>query len=443
MGMERAIQEGLRMARFVEVQERYYGGELSCEDAAVLLGVDVRTFLRWRQRDATGRDAGGLDAGGNGAPWVDGRVGKVSPNRAADAEITALTQLYSEKYRGFTVAHFHAYLRDHHAFSRSYSWTKRVLAAAQLVIPGKQGGKHRLRRPRRPQTGMMLHQDASTHRWFGEHNCDLIVTMDDADSRITSIFFCDQEGTFSSLRGIHETITNYGVFCSFYTDRGSHYWTTPEAGGKVDKTNPTEVGRALKQLGIKHIAAYSPQARGRSERMFGTLQGRLPAELALHGITTMIAANAYLHETYLPAHNKEFTVETENPNTAFIPYIGRPLADILCIHAERIVGNDNTVHYEGKILQIPASTHRHHYVRSEITVCHYPPTQSCESTLALFHGHQCLARFTQNGQPIPQNTAPQNPPKSPQKTTKSKPTKSSVNNGHKSSGSPSLPDFYP
>lgn len=135
MVMARAIQEGLRMARFVEVQGRYYGGELSCEDAAVLLGVDVRTFLRWRQRDA----------GGNGAPWVDGRVGKVSPNRAADAEIAALTELYSEKYRGFTVAHFHAYLRDHHAFSRSYSWTKRVLAAAKLVIPGKQGGKHRLR----------------------------------------------------------------------------------------------------------------------------------------------------------------------------------------------------------------------------------------------------------------------------------------------------------
>jgi hypothetical protein len=386
MRLQRIFQEELRMMKFADVEGRYAAGALGCEDAAELLGISVRTFLRWRDRHAqTG-----------GTVWTDNRVSKPSPRKAGDAEIEDITRLYREKYSGFNVAHFHGYLHiEHRAFCRSYSWVKRTLGAAGLVIKGKQGGAHRLRRPRRPQTGMMIHQDASTHNWFGEENCDLIVTMDDADSQITSAFFCAQEGALSSLRGVAETIEQYGLFCSFYTDRGSHYWFTPEAGGKVDKTRLTEVGRALKQLGIQHIAAYSPQARGRSERMFGTLQGRLPAELAMHKITTMDAANIYLRAVYLPRHNKEFTVAPKDEKTAFIPYVGRPLADVLSQQEERVVGNDNTVHYQGKILQIPASTHRHHYVKATVTVCQYPDT-----TLAIFHGHQCLARFTANGMAV-------------------------------------------
>jgi transposase len=384
MKIERAIQEGLRMLKFDDVNSRYQGGKLGCEGAAELLGVDVRTFLRWRKRH---EETGSSD-------WEDRRLGKPSPRRAADVEVEKITRLYREKYRGFNVAHFHAYLCWEEGFSRSYSWVKRILGAAGLVVPGKRGGDHRLRRPRRPQTGMMIHQDASTHNWFGENNCDLVVTMDDANSEITSAFFCPQEGTLSSMRGIAETIGNYGVFCSFYTDRGSHYWFTPEAGGKVDKTRLTEVGRALKQLGIKHIPAYSPEARGRSERMFSTLQGRLPAELALHGITTMDAANAYLRDTYQARHNREFTVPAADLEPAFIPYVGRSLADILCLQEERVVGKDNTVSYQGKILQIQASAHRHHYVKAEVTICHYP-----DDCLAIFHGHQCLARFDKTGQP--------------------------------------------
>ena len=385
MKVNRAIQEALRMLKFDDVHSRYQDGKLGCEGAAELLGIDVRTFLRWRNRhDETGT-----------SDWKDERLGKPSHRRAAAAEIDKITRLYSEKYRGFNVAHFHAYLCWEEGFSRSYSWVKRVLGAAGLVVPGKRGGDHRLRRPRRPQTGMMIHQDASMHNWFGEGLCDLVVTMDDADSEITSAFFCPEEGTLSSMRGIAETIEKYGLFCSFYTDRGSHYWYTPEVGGKVDKTRLTEVGRALKQLGIKHIPAYSPEARGRSERMFGTLQGRLPAELALHGITTMDAANVYLRDIYQARHNKEFTVPAEDLEPAFIPYVGRSLADILCLQEERTVAKDNTVSYQGKILQIQASTHRHHYVKAEVTVCHYP-----NDSLALFHGHQCLARFSKDGLPV-------------------------------------------
>ncbi len=421
MKIERAIQEGLRMLRFEDVRGRYETGKLGCEGAAELLGVNVRTFLRWRDRYA---QTGTSD-------WKDGRIGRVSSAKAADAEVEELTRLYREKFRGFNVAHFHSYLCWEKGFCRSYSWVKRALGEAGLVVPGKRGGDHRLRRPRRPQTGMMIHQDASTHNWFGENMCDLIVTMDDADSTITSAFFCPQEGTLSSLRGLAETIEKHGLFCSFYTDRGSHYWFTPEAGGKVDKTRLTEVGRALKQIGIKHIAAYSPEARGRSERMFGTLQGRLPAELALHNITTMDAANAYLRDVYLPRHNKQFTVAAADTETAYIPYVGRPLADILCLQEERIVAKDNTVSYQGKILQIPASSHRHHYVKAEVTVCHYP-----DDALAIFHGHQCLARFDKHGAPLCPHIAPL--PTIPAPKTTRKPA---VCRGDKCSGSSSLPTY--
>ena len=429
MKIERAIQEGLRMLKFDDVNSRYQGGKLGCEGAAELLGVDVRTFLRWRNKH---EETGGSD-------WQDGRVGKPSSRKAADTEVEKVTRLYRDKYRGFNVAHFHAYLCWEEGFSMSYSWVKRTLGAAGLVVPSKQGGDHRLRRPRRPQTGMMIHQDGSTHNWFGESMCDLIVTMDDANSEITSAFFCPQEGTLSSLRGIAETIEKHGLFCSFYTDRGSHYWFTPEAGGKVDKTRLTEVGRALKQLGINHIPAYSPEARGRSERMFGTLQGRLPAEFALHKITTMEAANAYLRDVYLKRHNKQFTVAPTDNETAFIPYVGLPLVDILCLQEERVVAKDNTVSYQGKILQIPASAHRHHFVKATVTVCQYQ-----DNSLAIFHGHQCLARFDKNGLSIaivPLKAVPLktiSAPKTGLPNTTKKERKRAVCHGDKCSGSPSL-----
>ena len=240
--------------------------------------------------------------------------------------------------------------------------------------------------------GMMIHQDASKHVWFGEAYCDLVVTLDDATSEITSAFFCEEEGTFSSFRGIQETIAKHGLFCSFYTDRGSHYFYTPEVGGKVDKSRPTEVGRALKQLGIEHIAAYSPEARGRSERMFGTLQDRLVNELKRVGITTMEAANRYLQKKYLKRHNDRFMAKPELEKSAFVPVAGFDIANILCIQEERVVASDNTVSYMGKKLQIPPSPHRHHFVKAQVRVHHYP-----DNTLAVFHGPRQIGRYNING----------------------------------------------
>jgi hypothetical protein len=290
------------------------------------------------------------------------------------------------------VRHFHEFARREHGLERGYSWTRATLLQAGLVAPASQGGPHRLRRPRRPMRGMMLHQDASEHVWFGEEYSDLVVTLDDATSEITSAFFCDEEGTQSSFRGIAETIESYGLFCSFYTDRGSHYFFTPEAGGKVDKSRPTQVGRALKTLGIEHIAAYSPEARGRSERMFGTLQGRLVGELKLAGITTMPDANRYLREVYLPRHNERFAVTPESEVSAFVPVAGFDILNVLCIHVERVVGKDNTVHYGGMRLQIPPSPHRHHFVQAQVRVHHYP-----DGTLAVFHGPREIGRYSAEG----------------------------------------------
>ena len=376
------------MERFEEIYRDFEQEVLSCDDAARILGCSVRHFHRLRGR----YESAGLIG------LKDGRMGRVSCHRAADSEIEALTRLYREKYQGFNVRHFHEFARCRHGLRHGYTWTRTVLRGAGLVSSCGRGGPHRLRRPRRPMRGMMLHQDASQHQWFGTDYHDLVVTLDDATSEITSAFFCLEEGTQSSFRGILETIEKEGVFCSLYTDRGSHYFHTPEAGGKVDKNRPTQVGRALKQLGIEHIAAYSPQARGRSERMFGTLQGRLPQELALEGIYDLENANSYLKEIYLPMHNTRFTSKPECAQSAFTPLAGFDLANILCIREDRVVACDNTVHYQGKKLQIPQNPLRHHFVKTQVRVHHYQ-----DDTLALFYGPREIGRYDAQGK-LQENT---------------------------------------
>jgi transposase len=370
------------MERFEEIYDEYQKHNLSCEEAAMILGCSNRHFLRLRER----YEEEGLSG------LKDRRVGRVSKRRAADVEVARITRLYRERYDGFSVRHFHEFAKRDHELKLGYDWTRGILRAAGLVQPSRRGGPHRLKRPRRPMRGMMIHQDASKHQWFGDEHCDLVVTLDDATSEITSAFFCAEEGTMSSFRGIHETIAKYGLFCSFYTDRGSHYFFTPEVNGKVDKSHPTEVGRALKQLSIEHIAAYSPEARGRSERAFGTLQDRLVNELKLAGITDMDAANHYLREVYLPRHNAQFTVKPESEASAFLPVAGFDIANILCIQEDRIVQNDNTVHYQGMKLQIPPSPLRHHFVKAGVRVHRYP-----DESLAVFHGPRQIGRYNEDG----------------------------------------------
>lgn len=382
MCRDRALTEAVRMERFSEIYDDFRQDRLSCVEAARILGCSERHFLRLRGRYAEE----GLDG------LRDRRVGQVSPRRAPDEEMEEVSRLYRDRYKGFSVRHFYEYARRYHGVQWSYNWTRLALTRTGAVTPTKRGGPHRLRRPRRPMRGMMLHQDASKHAWFGDGSCDLVVTMDDATSEITSAFFCVEEGTNSSFMGLLETIERYGLFCSLYTDRGSHYFYTPKAGEKVDKSRLTEVGRALKQLGITHIPAYSPEARGRSERMFGTLQDRLVNELRLEAIGDMAAANRYLRDIYLERHNAQFAVKPEVETSAFTPVAGFDVADILCIQEERIVGRDNTVRFNGLTLQIPPSDLRHHYVKTEVRVHQYP-----DDTLAIFHGPRRIGRYFVDG----------------------------------------------
>ena len=264
-----------------------------------------------------------------------------------------MQRLYREEYADFTVKHFHEHLVERHGYRLGYTVTRLSLQSAGLVVKAKRRGAHRKKRVRRPLPGMLLFQDGSTHRWIATlgRDIDLVVTLDDATGRITSGLFVEQEGTMSSFLGLAETIAAYGLFGALYTDRGSHYFHTPEAGGKVDKTRLTQVGRALAQLGIRHIPSYSAQGRGRMERAFGTIQGRLPQELRFAGVTTMEEANTYLRDVFVPDYNARFgkpAAGSEHaPNgTVFLPYVGAALAEVLCVQGERQVGR--TTAFPGK-----------------------------------------------------------------------------------------------
>jgi hypothetical protein len=265
-----------------------------------------------------------------------------------------------------------------------------------LVRPAPKRSAHRKKRPRRPMVGMMLHQDASRFAWLpgDQRHYDLVVTLDDATSAVYSAFLVAEEGTASSFRALAEVIARYGLFCELYTDRGSHYFHTPKAGEPVSKTAQTQVGRALAQLGIRHIAAYSPEARGRSERAFRTLQDRLPKELALAGVTTLEEANCFIAEHYLPAHNAAFAVAPAEAGSAFVPDRANQAPEILCIQQERRVGNDNTVKWRGLVLQIPPSPLRPHFVRATVRIHEYP-----DGRLAVFHGPHRLADYDPDGKP--------------------------------------------
>jgi len=371
--------------RFEEALERYRKRRLSGEEAGELLGMSGRNFRRLVVR----YEEDGVDG------LRDQRIGKPSPRRAPAAELTRMQLLYQERYRDFTVKHFHEHLVERHQYKLGYTVTRLALQAAGLVAKAPQRGTHRKKRERRPLPGMLLFQDGSTHRWLAglDHDLDLIVTLDDATGAIYSAFLVAQEGTMSSFLGLGETIAAHGLFSAFYTDRGGHYFHTPKAGGPVDKSKLTQVGRALQQLGITHIPSYSPEARGRMERVFGTLQGRLPPELRLAGINTVAAANRFLKQRFVPDYNARFAVPPAEPGSAFLPYAGRPLEDVLCVQGDRQVGHDNCVAWKRLSLQIPPQPHRHHYVKATVRVHEYP-----DGRLAIFDGPRCLARFDHKGQ---------------------------------------------
>jgi transposase len=382
--MDRArIHEGIRRMRFEDVLGRAERSDLSQIEAAELLGISERTFRRWRDRHRE-----------NGLAGLSDRRLAPSLRRAPVAEIERMLGLYGDIYRGFTVKHFHEQLIKRHNYVLGYTVTKLHLHRAGLVQPAKKRSAHRKKRPRRPMVGMMLHQDASTHAWLpgDARKYDLVVTMEDATSALYSAFLVGEEGTASSFQGLREVVDKHGLFCSLYSDRGSHYFFTPEAGGKVSKTMLTQVGRALSQLGIDHIAAYSPQARGRSERVFLTLQDRLTKEFKLAGIDSVEAANTWLRDSFIADYNARFAIQAEQTGSAFVVDRTGAWREILCVQEDRTVGQDNTVKWEGLSLQLPPSRLRPHFVRTTVRIHAYP-----DGSLAVFWGPHRLADYDAKG----------------------------------------------
>jgi transposase len=326
-----------RAMKIQEVILRALAERITWWQAAEIIGISDRSMRRWRQRyEKQGYD--GL---------FDRRRGKPSPRRVPLKQVEKVLGLYRDQYSDLNVRHFHEKLREEHGIKLSYSWVKLALQGAGLVKKGRKRGVHRKRRPRRPLAGMLLHLDGSKHRWFQDERWyDLIEVIDDATSETYYAQLVDEESTRTVMAALKEVVETKGCFCALYSDRASHFFETPKAGGPVDRQRLTQVGRALKELGIQMIPAYSPQARGRSERRFGTWQGRLPQELRLAGIHTVEEANRFLRERYIPEMNRKFTVPAAEKGHAFVPASGRDLDRGFSVQQERVVGKDNTVQWE-------------------------------------------------------------------------------------------------
>jgi len=376
--------------RTLKVQEvilRTLTGQYQWHDAAEILGVSERTIFRWKWRYEHDGFKG----------LVDGRR-RPSPKRVPVAVVQQVLALYRERYRGWNVAHFTEELRAHHGLRLSYSWIKAALQGAGVVAKAPRRGGHRLRRARRPLPGMLLFQDASTHPWWPTPNGvqqDLLVVLDDATSEVYDACFVPQEDTRSCLAQLRRTVESQGVFCALYTDKGSHFVTT-RTGQSPHRpqtaTDPTQVQRALQELGISLIPANSPQARGRMERLFGTWQGRLPQELALRGLRDYAGANRFLRSHWLAYHRRHWVVPATQAGSAFVPCQRPDLERIFAVQHERVVANDNTVQYGRVTFQLAASP-----LRCSFAKCRVRVYEHLDGTLSIGYGPHTLGRYDLEG----------------------------------------------
>ena len=384
------------MERAMKVQDvmlQAMAKKITWWQAAEILGISDRHMRRWRERY--------VEEGYNGL--LDRRRGQPSRRRVPVATVEKVFALYREKYFDLNVQHFHEKLQAEHGIELSYTWVKQALQGAGLVARGRKRGAHRKRRERRPLPGMLLHIDGSRHQWFQDERWyDLIVILDDATSEIYYAQLVEEESTATVMAGLREVIERKGVFCALYSDRGSHFWLTPKVGGKVDYHRRTQVGRALHELGVQMIPAYSPQARGRSERNFSTWQGRLPQELRLRQLGTLEAANRFLRDEYVAEFNRRFQVAPRQRGNAFVPCRSRDLERIFSLQFERSVNRDNTVSFQNLSLQIERVRWRATLAGCQVTV-----HQHLDGTLSLTHGPHRLGRYDPEGRPLPDKASPE------------------------------------
>jgi transposase len=372
-----------RMMKLQDVLLKAMAKKITWWQAAEIIGVTDRTMRRWRER---------LEAEGYQG-LADRRKGKPSFRRVPLQTCEEVLRLYREVYPDLNVRHFHEKLRDEHGIELSYSWVQQALQGAGLVAKRRKRGPHRRRRPRRPLPGMLLHIDGSKHRWLNDERWyDLIVILDDATSEIYYAQLVEEESTRTGMAALREVIETQGLFCALYSDRGSHFFLTPKAGEKVDKHRLTQVGRAMKELGMQMIPAYSPQARGRSERNFGTWQGRLPQELRLARITTPEAANTFLRECYIDVFNAKFRVPAEESGTAFQPCSRSDLDEVFSLQTERVVAKDNTVTMGERRWQLEKARFRPTLAGSTVTI-----HEHLDHTVSIRFGPHVVGRFAPDG----------------------------------------------
>jgi transposase len=351
------------LERAMKVQEvilRAISGQIHWIQAAEILGISDRQMRRWKWR----YEKHGYDG------LYDRRRKRPSPKRPPLETVEKVLRLYREKYFDFNMSHFYDKLRKEHSIHLSYNWVRLALEGAGLVEKRSRHDPHRKKRTRKPLVGMMLHMDGSPHDWFGNGTeYDIVTISDDANNEVYDIALVDEEDSHTCMSMIRNVVEKKGIFCSLYSDRARHFFVTKKAGEDVSKDNLTQIGRALQEIGAQHIPSYSPQARGRSERLNRTYQGRIPQELRLRGIKTKEEANKYLKTEYLKEHNKRFAIKPENTGSAFIPAPKTMDLDrIFCFKHERVVNNDNTISYEHRILQIGPSELRVSFAKCRVMV---------------------------------------------------------------------------
>jgi hypothetical protein len=381
-----------RAMKVQEVIVRAIAKKMTWWQAAEVLRMSGRQLRRLRAR----YEKYGYDG------VLDRRCGRPSRKRVPLATVEKVLGLYREQYFDLNVSHFHEKLVSQHGIQLSYTWVKNALQGAGLVAREPKRGVHRKRRERRPLPGMLLHIDGSRHQWFQDERWyDLIVILDDATSEIYYAQLVEEESTLTVMAGLREVVASKGVFCALYSDRGSHFWLTPQVGGQVDRQRLTQVGRAMRELGIQMIPAYSPQARGRSERNFGTWQGRLPQELRLHGIGDVDQANRFLRESYVAEFNRRFQLPAAQRGSAFVRRVPGSLDLIFALQFERTVNRDNTVSFQNLHLQIePVGW------RATLAGCMVIVHQHLDGTLSLTHGPRLLGRYNGEGMALKKtNTA--------------------------------------
>jgi len=350
--------------RAMTVQEvilKALGGEIHWFQAADILGFSPRSLRRWRERYEQYGYVG----------LVDKRRQAPSVRRIAAPEVERRLRLYRERYRGFNVRHFHHVAKREHGVTVSYSFLKQTLQAAGLVKKQRARGRHRRRREPRACFGELLHIDGSPHAWLALRPTEravLIVVLDDATKQVLYAQLWSGETTAAIMTALRDVITTHGLPMAIYTDRAHWAFNTPKANGPINRRQLTQVGRALERLGIEHIPAYSPQARGRSERLNRTFQDRLVNELRVAQITTLPAANAYLRERFIPDYNATFSCAPADPASAFVPVGKVDLEQILCHQEARLVARDNTVTFAGRIFQLARQPGRRSCAGLQVTV---------------------------------------------------------------------------